>query len=413
MVRRRRSLFVLALAAAFASGCALIVGIKDHDFQVASEPEAGGDAEPDQPDVGPPTCSHIGPPGAPSDGGTTALSIVFAVRTFDFTGATPANVPVGFDLDGVCTCDPTDGTPLEGGPTCTPPSQPLVPGACDAPGGIDNALRGLYKDFMSLPQAPVFGDLVNQSVACGRQTLLLALSGYNGEADDPDIAIATIFSRGIRDEHDGGTYVDADCGSPKPYPTKWDGQDLWSVPDGSVDRLTGQNNPNPPYLKGWVRNWQLVIDHRRTISGPTVQLLFGDRTVETSQPIIVARIVRELVDGGPGVRFSLADGVISGRTSATSVISAVGSFRTQIGLDGGADTYLCDPKMAVPYQLFKSAGCSARDVTLDPDASPDHACDALSLAVQFTAETAVFGSDWDPPVSEAGVCGPGWIDTCK
>jgi hypothetical protein len=34
------------------------------------------------------------------------------------------------------------------------------------------------------------------------------------------------------------------------------------------------------------------------------------------------------------------------------------------------------------------------------------------VAIQFTAETAVIGDDFDPPVPDAGVCGAAWADNC-
>ena len=75
--------------------------------------------------------------------------------------------------------------------------------------------------------------------------------------------------------------------------------------------------------------------------------------------------------------------------------------------------YLCDPSLKPIYDIFKSTGCAARDVTLNPMASPDQPCDALSMAIQFTAETAAIGADFSAPEPDAGVCGAGWVDSCE
>jgi hypothetical protein len=418
MVKAR---LALASASALAMSCALVAGIHDRDFQVAAV-EAGADAEASTPL----RCAHTSPPGAPASGTSADLgpTLVFAVRSLDLSGNPSKPGEVGFDLDGVCTCDPNDGTRRDGGSSCALPATPLVSGACDAPGGVDNAFASVYAKFINYPQGEQFPALLNQSLDCGKQTLLLVVGGYNGQADDPQVTVLPIFSRGIREAHDGGAYPDAGCGGGTiaPWPARWDGQDRWSVPSGVFARL-GAAEPvaiaKP--LGGWVRNWRLVVDQRDEPFAPPIPFIFANTSVLTSQTVVSARVVpldasgRDVSDGGGvAASFQLVDGVLSGRSSAASILSALGSIRVHGDGDGGAsDLYVCSPLLQGLYAEVKATACNARDVALGPDASVDDPCDSLSMAVQFTAEPAAIGSDYDVPVPDSGACGPAFRDGCE
>jgi hypothetical protein len=412
MVRRARYLFVIVLAAAFVTACELLAGIREHEFRLPDE--AGVDAGP--------SCAHVSPPGPPTVAPGFGRSFVFAVDSVDFSGATPANERVGFDLDGVCTCDPLDRTARDGGSSCVLPAAPLVEAGCDLPGGVDNSFAAVFATLVSFPGADRFPALITQSVTCGRQTLLLVVNGYNGAADDDAVTVAPIFSHGIREEHEGGTYPDASCGKASaPWPAKWDGNDRWSVPSGAIEPLTGGDAVViAPVLHGWVRNWQLVIDNRNDPSAVPIPFFFGDKAVVSTDAVVVARFVPldaqgvELAGGGTAASFRLVDGVLSGRATAASLLSGLGSFRIRTGIDGGpGDTYVCDDQLKALYSDLKTTACAARDLSFDPNAPADHACDSLSIAVQFTARLAAIGSVFDGVGFDGGGCGQGFTDSCE
>ena len=420
MVKRARYVFVVALGAAFVAACELVAGIHAHDFLLPDADTDAAEAEASPPE----TCAHTSPPAAPSRASGTDLgrTLVFALRTLDLSGKTASSVAVGFDLDGVCTCDAHDGTPRDGGLSCKLPAAPLVPGACDKPGGVDNAFGAVYAQFIGYPQGEKFPALLNQSFDCGKQTLLLLVGGYNGEADDEHVTVAPIFSRGIREESDGSTpYPDAGCNSAfAPFPAKWDGNDRWSVPPGTITRLpSGDPAVLGPVLSGWVSNWELVVDQRSNPNAAPVPFFFADTSALTSQPVIAARLVpldssgAEIKDGGAPTKFRLVDGILAGRSSAASLLSAIGAFHVR-GDGGTDDIYVCSPILKGIYDDLKATTCNARDVTISVDAAASSACDSISMALLFTADRATIGAaDYDIPPPDGGACGPGFRDSCE
>jgi hypothetical protein len=129
-------------------------------------------------------------------------------------------------------------------------------------------------------------------------------------------------------------------------------------------------------------------------------------------PVEGDRIVTK--DGsGVAASFRLEDGIIAARATAKSLLAAVSTIRIASTGDGGT-TYLCSAEAAGFYASLKSTICSGRDSvqdrTLDFLGRP---CDSLSMALQFTAERAKIGRDYDPPPFDAGVCGPDFSTDCE
>ncbi|MDB4933207.1 MAG: hypothetical protein JWP87_179 [Labilithrix sp.] len=402
--------------------CQLIVGIDDHDFSTV-ESEGGTIIQlPDVIEAARTRCANAIVPVERSEAGDQAdlKPIVFAMRNASLRANRKNGGVAGFDLDGVCTCDPADDSLHEGGVSCVSPATPAGAGSCDDDGGIDNALGHLVETFSSIPGFVSPDVSFGSAISCGRQTLLYIVSNYNGLANDPDVVISGFVSPGIHVPHaDGGEVDGAACSvneaqfdAGAAYPAKFDGTDVWSSANGT-----------PPAVgTGWVTNFQLVFDGR-TNPGESAQLLplfLGSQIMTVGSPIFVAHVVplgengevlqtdtagNILGNGGKASSFRLDDAVLAGRTSASDLLAALGSTRV------GGTTDLCAER--VPYCFVKNAICSAADSMKLP--SSDFAgleCDALSIVLQFDAVVAKLGGKLDlMPRSDAG-CGADWKDDC-
>src|SRR6185436_16187180 len=108
----------------------------EHDFEVPSPapvPRSG--------------CGlGLQPPPPPSVAVANAgdARLVFATTSEDFTGRNDAGEVVGYDLDGVCSCDARDKSKHAGQESCVRPDSGVEP--CDADGGIDNAAARLTEN---------------------------------------------------------------------------------------------------------------------------------------------------------------------------------------------------------------------------------------------------------------------------
>ena len=421
-MKLRRSLVAVAALALPAVACQLLVGIDDHDFRTpdgAIPVEAGADAIPL-------TCTFgAGPPPQPTIlDDVDQPPIVFAVRHATLGGRNADGGVVGFDVDGVCTCDARDHSAREGGVSCTPPASPLQPGGCDEDGGIDNAIAYAFDFFSLVPDFATAGRAIDVQINCGRQTMLYTLSGYNGQANDPSVTLVGFEAVGIHEPQDGGIADGSACGVDEAafeagatYPAKFDGTDVWSK---STDTQAG-------VLTGWVRDFQLVLDGRPRVglSSPVLPFLFGPRVVTIGTPIMVARLVpldengKPLaIDGagkiqsldGKARSFRLEDGLVGGRASASDVLVATGAIRVAGAQPGQAD--LC--AHLDQYCVVKGIVCSAVDTmklpNLDFRGVP---CDAVTMALQFDAVPASLSPIARPPEpgSDSG-CAKNFTDSC-
>jgi hypothetical protein len=425
-MKLRRSLLVLAALTVPALACGLIVGIDDHDFTVA---DAGFEAAVVEEAPAPPPPSiceaGVGPPGRPSvTDGENVPALTFAVHQASLRGLNAAGDPVGVDLDRVCTCDPGDHSIQGGQPSCVEPAKGLRPGACDEDGGIDDTLAYIFGSLPALPGTDPVGKIVddgiNKAIACGKQTLVYVIDGYNGTANDPDVVISAYLAVGIYTPHDGGvedpTGACAVVGPDGPYPARFDGTDVWyKGSDVSYQAASG-----------WVRDFQLVLDNRGEdpTSGKVLPLLFADQVITLGTPVMSARLVPLDENGqviaeddagtllsptGKATSFRIEQGIITGRASSTDVLSAVGNLNYQAAT-------LCPDPVSGPgvfYCLIKKSACSAVDTmklpNLDFHGQP---CDALSMVLQFDAVPAVLASQPRPVDLDGGLCPTSKNDSC-
>ena len=390
-MKRRIAFFALVLAST-ALACQLIAGID----RVATEERP--ERLPDPPDVyeaAPPVpdpCAHVMPPPPPLTDDEPAIekqlpSFEVALREFHLLARNDAGTPIGFDQDGVCTCDDRPATAHDGGSSC------MGPVTCDADGGVDNGSSTIFDKFGTIVPDIDQAANINKHILLGETGTLIEISNYNGRANDKAVNVGIIVSNGINDGSGCGT----NDGGPPPYPAGFCGNDIWTVdPKGVI-------GDRPPYASslsaaGYVTNHTLVI------SDPTgyFEVPFGDVRLRLYSPIVVATIVPLDASGNPrdpnapppdpnDRYYALEDGLLAGRLSASTILAASGALRQpgSSAADAG-EKYFCQ---SGAFPVLTAALCGARDIasSRQVDFDPKVTCDALSATSSFRAGPAVVG----------------------
>ncbi len=396
-MKLRRALLGAVVAATPLVACQLLVGIDDDTFTVVppvAPPAPSPDASSDEAAALPDLCEHRGPPPRPEGGaGGENRMFVLAVARYVLNDST-----AGFDLDEVCSCDPLDRSKGAGQPTCVRSSAAPREAECDSDGGVDNAMgRALEVVSNLVDVAKGF----NRQVACGRGTLLLVISNYNGEADDLDVKVSLIETLGISTDGGAGQDAGPGCavdGEAPTAPPKGDGTDYWNVPLGATPGLRTQVN-------GWVKDYRLAIDARRSSS--TLPFYFGETLAELSGVVLTGQLVPlgptgEVLDGGldagAPTSFRLVDGTLAGRAPVQQLV--VGA-----GLVDDGNVLAC--KSPLFETLIRPSVCAAvdtmHDTSLDLRGLP---CDAVSVTARFDAVPANIGAQ--QPRMPRTPCGPDW-----
>jgi hypothetical protein len=345
------SLFLLLTAAA----CTIFNSLDGYTRTLG--PDAGDAGTP------PPACARKLPPGRPDaapefgrhDGGL----LVFAVRTYELERQLPgsdAGLPpdrLGYDLDGKCTC-PEERSCLNG-------DAPL----CDAEdsGGVDNHSSDFFTKFLSYAKVLDGGAQVdpNALVKNGVNTILLELSGWNGEPNDDRVTVRANGSGPLeRSSHWGGLGSGIPIGQVDGGAVVWDGQDTWMFRD--VDAVIDD--------RAYVSDGELV-------STAEINLQLGSLKYAISGGIISASL--EKSDGG----YRLARGLVTGRIGDTALLTALG------GIAFGGES-VCEGSEA--FKFAKSEICGLVDIAeVSGNDNEGRTCRALSVGIGFVAELAKRG----------------------
>lgn len=358
---RPRSIVLAALSlgsGAAAVGAAL-EGCALPSFTLEIKPDAGPDAMPEAGMPGYIAATYPDPPGGMDDGNSIG-TLVFALHSIDLgdTGTTP-----GYDLDHAYTCF------HDAGPTCVGKSTQSST-YCDGMDGIDNQAAKLFQLIEVPAGSAVFGSGVFSTQAdMGKWSLLIRVDGYNGMPDDPDVKVAVYPSPG------------------PVMPPKWMGADSWRVTAGSV-LDGGVDTPRFTSNGAYVAQGTLVA----TLPTSEIAIAGGGQdtiTVRFSAAVLTGKLV------SLGAQWHIQSGVIAGRWALTDVFKAVSSYRDNMGKP------LCTDQ-GLTYTLAKNAICDDADILVDGTQPKSAPCDALSIAVGFTADAAHLG-----PVSDAGIDSPG------
>jgi hypothetical protein len=364
MMLRSYTAAAISLAAVL-SACQVILGL-GHELEVPPPADAGV----------PEHCAFgVAPPPRPnSPDGQDLQTLVFSMTS---QGGTGSGAPTGLDIDGVCTCDSRDRSAHGGLPSCKAPAG----NGCDEDGGVDDAL-GLMKDTLAPLGSLLVGDVGRQS-DCGRLSLLVALTEYNGLANDPDVQVSVFPSPGIWDPHSDGEVDASACreakgSGPHPFPARHDGTDSWSARASDFGGGQAKHNLGK---RGYVNDYRLVVDGR--FSDDLIESVFSSSLVTIASPSLTARLVP--LDGG-NASFTLVDATLTGRVATEQVLGA-----------------LCTHPL---YPAVRSSACGSQDMVLPPTQDFSGAgCNALSFVFQFQAEPASVGGvrDFAP---DAGACPP-------
>jgi hypothetical protein len=383
---RRGSTVVLLTLALGGAGCALLLGIED---KPVVSPDAAASSDP---------CVHVLPPEPPpaDDEGPTLPRFVVATRLVELEA--PDGGRLGFDLDNTCTCAPADA-----GPTCKSSKV-----ACDQPGGIDNAFASL--DAVQLLNST--GQLGKRDIDCGRSTFLAVITGYNGRANDPTIALSPVISAGITIPHDAADQAlpppcnDGFRGRVTVYPPRWDGTDQWNADADSFY----QDQPNI-VLGGYVRDWTLVATAK---SGIATTLALGSVIVLAQQQTFVADLEPLDANGRSlprdpstvAAKVRIRSGQVVGRLNALSILQAMTNIQASGGISFCPDNPL--------YQQIKADLCANLDMAEHPadDPTGQADCEAISIAAHFVGEPAIMAPAIKTPDAGASSCTTAVTD-CK
>jgi hypothetical protein len=318
-----------------------------------------------------------------------------AMRTITFKSG------IGYDLDGVCTCDGRPGSARDGAASCKGSANP-----CDDDGGVDSRINRVFDEYRSLID---LDEALNAAtrVEEGKKGVLSVIYRYNGRANDKDVEVGLIASHGIRVPSihlDGAVGPDADPGSMN-YPPVWEGRDTWSLdPKHLLDGI--------PAFKatGYVSNYHLVV----RFPGQAV-VFFGGTPVALSSPIAVGRLVPLDANlkprdpsrppdlaAGEGRLFAVRDGILGGRVTVERLLAGLGTLAS-VDPTRDAGSHFCGDGV---FSIVKKRFCDERDIAsvaaLDHD--PTTTCDAISVAVAYEAEPALTGELYANPDLPAEDC---------
>jgi hypothetical protein len=378
-VRKHGRLGIVALSvAALASLLIVACGILFPTVLLDETPDAGGDtsvvdtSRPPPPDTAPPPaptlCVGAQPPPPPAaDTNSNIVPTVYAaIRTISFEDP-DGGPPLGYNLDGVCTCeDSGPGDPV-GPPSCNSPMK-----ECDAPGGRDRAGNLLigFLDELGYSESPeAYADGM---IAAGDLGIVLVIGNYNGAANDTQVLVSSYVV----------TLHNADGGLAAP---QWDGTDAWNVDPISAKFMQNGDGgyiyvPLTVSTLAYVSNWALVAEL------PELQANFGLGPVALSTIIFTATVTPMPEVGG----YALLNGQMTARISTASAFTALSTLPDPFS-DAGQS--LCGDDST--FQVAKKLICENVDImsnSLDDNAHPRQACDAVSLALAFQAYPAKLGA---------------------
>jgi hypothetical protein len=354
------------------ASCSLVTSFEGFDRPVSSKPDAETGVA-DASDGGKEAVDpcHVRWPAEPPDGSIKDIGELVAAMSSMRTHSTGGPL-FGFDLDDLCTC------PARVACLGAQAGQP-----CDPPGsGIDNAAAALFTLFSKSTGASMDESGLRLGLDRGRFSVVFRLSGWNGEADDPDVllqVLAAFNGRPGKPNADGGV--------------TFDGDDVWTIDEES---LASGNIPTAPIRKAYVRGGVLVAEASSMILKariPTVNERWLLLRVFVRDFHLTARITRQ------GGELKLTEGRIGGRAPTADLFKLA--------------TYLGACPGTVPYEAMKPVVCDARDLPTDPGKDGrDIACETISLGVAFEALPARVASATGRPADELPCDGGGTFD-CK
>lgn len=379
---RRIGALVGGVAITTAIACQLAVPLK-------VEPEA---PRADAADAGSPIATLVActdpkqmlPP-ATGQGGDITATFAFGTLSMGNDGGVDLCATPGVDLDGLSTCIgdageqvlptcPPDNPRCHWGPSCGTGSRNTT---CDEVGGIDNALGAVLRSalFDSIPNFDRRQVDPNVVLRTGVANVLIRLSGYNGQPNDPEVTVAFFVSSGL-DETTTPMLQEGVEAGPDYLRERWDGKSrrTWFVDPSSLSTIG--TYASRFVTDGFVRDGVLVV------AASTLVVPFG-----LSLTIRDARLVGDLRKAGDD--WVIVRGMISGRFTVADVMRGLDPFQFYAG---SSTQTLCSSELlrSQVVGLF----CKAADLSSDGGA-----CDSLSAGITFHAVPATIGLVREPQLS--------------
>lgn len=307
--------------------------------------------------------------------GGDEITFTLAARSVDLGEA--SNKLLGLDLDEACTCG-DEACACASVPTCARPpvvASDAVWQRCDDEAGVDANSKQLFKILQGFDTV-LSSDLVSAGINGGAGTVLLDVRQYNGLADDDQVLVGAYTS---------GAFQTAACND---GPPAWEGEDAWPIDRGSslIELAACGETPSPAVFDAfaYVTDHQLVAHLRQVtlaieVAGLVLQLTLRDATV-------VVPLERRDSDG----RWHTTGATLAGHWPLGDVFRALGE------INGLTPADLCEADLT----SIQSSVCAAADVAVDPH-DEGQPCDAVSFALEFSAEEAKFGNTVDLPSSTA------------
>jgi hypothetical protein len=290
-------------------------------------------------------CKHAVPPPRPTAPDTAEQQTVVVVAKQILLATPTGAVPVGYDLDDICTIDKGTEACLSDKPHTDPA------------GGIDNNAGDLFTQVKSRTDVE---QRINDGIALGKGSLLIRISGYNGTPDDANVVVSVYASPGLLD------------GAGQPQPPTFVETEAWSLDEAQFSAIT----PDLPITTttGYVAGGVAVAV--LTSVNLSVSNSFG---IKLKSAVLTA----DLDLTGP--KPTMTGGIIAGRWAATDLLQVVARQRTS-----DAGKALCnDP---TNYGIAKAVICADLDIMVDRIADRSGlACNATSASVRFVGAPASLG----------------------
>ena len=305
----------------------------------------------------------------------------------------------GFDLDGHCTNSSTcSGTNIR---SCRAPTEQI---AFDGSLCRDNTFASLQPVAAAVPEIGKRFGIAESEFNCnlwrGTYTVILRVSGYNGQPDDSSVRVDSYISPGMEKPR---PFQCPDEDYATSYPTVWRAAPPWKIdPDTLVGPITQEGvlpSSKVSDPQAYVRNGYLIAQ----FPDDTLVRFAADGTRYRGFAMKVQKSVwtGKLALGQDNV-WKIRDGMFGGRVRSSDLIQ---SFR-QIGLcpDIGLDPFYTD----VVQYIQQNA-----DVTADGTDDPERNCDAMSLGIAFEASQVTPGP-LSPSPQIVECCEPGVpIEDCN
>ena len=384
----RKIAYLSTALAALGAGCTLLYDAGDFsvggpkDAAVASETSAEASTLPDP-------CEHVLPPARPVGKDAQSPSqpkLSFALSHLALVAGNRESL--GFDLDGVCTCDPRPGTARGGASSCVPrkPEQML----CDGPGGRDNGAAALFSLIYSNKPDSSVDVGFDISAREGVESLLIDLDEYDGTEADPQVFVSLLDTPGLDPPSDCDAGVPRGDGgvngSGEPRPA-WDGCDAWQV---------GQNSLLGETPRTFTRNaW---------VTGGTLVARFGTLPIRIGavEVVLFDAVFRVDLRRNETTRLPrLANGVIAGRVQGNDLVRAFGEQML-----GGKP--FC--QQSSTYTTFRATACNTLDLSGSSDAQAP--CDSMSFSLEFEGELARHGQKAPSAVMPSACADAGVATDC-